>query len=86
MSEVLAPHLERFGGLAQVLAKLDERAPKAVRIEIRQPDALESVPMKLMLISARSRGRVSRVRELPLDSSSPIDSRPTRASREETSS
>ena len=37
-----------------------------------------TLPMKLMPGSARSRGSVSRVRALPLESSSPMESRPTR--------
>ena len=41
MAEILAPRLELFGGLADLLAKPDQRVSKAVRIEIRQTCTLK---------------------------------------------
>lgn len=43
MSEVLAPRLKIFGGLADNLTEPDERVFKAMRVEIRQAGAAEGV-------------------------------------------
>ena len=41
MPEVLAPRLELFGGLADILAELNKGISKAMRVEIRQASAVE---------------------------------------------
>jgi hypothetical protein len=47
MAQVLAPRLELFGRLADILAELDQCVPKAVRIEIWQTSTNERFPKYL---------------------------------------
>ena len=47
MAKILAPCLELFGRFADILAELDQRVSKAVRIEIWQTGANERFPKYL---------------------------------------